>query len=58
MVCKCNKCGWTGVNLKPDEENDQAVCPKCGAVFAGLKAKDAIIVSPEEEKETMNHCII
>jgi hypothetical protein len=58
MVMKCNKCGWRGINLKPDVENDQALCPSCGVPFAGLTAKDANIMSSEEEKDIMNHCII
>ena len=58
MVLHCNKCNWTGVNLKPDHENDQAVCPRCGTPFAGYMAKDANIMSPDEEKEIMNHVII
>lgn len=46
-------CGWQGVNLIPNTVNDTAECPACHAVFAGIKAKDAVIVSGAEEKEVL-----
>jgi transcription initiation factor TFIIIB Brf1 subunit/transcription initiation factor TFIIB len=47
----CRKCGWQGVNLVPKPETNEAVCPKCGTVFQGILAKNAITVSPAEEQD-------
>ena len=40
MVLKC-RCGWTGIQLIPDYENDTANCPTCGRPFKGIPAHRA-----------------
>jgi len=52
-MLKCN-CGWLGVNLVPDYENNKAMCPICNTVFQGIPAKNAIYTSREEEIKLQN----
>lgn len=44
-------CGWLGVNLIPNEEDDTARCPECSIPFEGITADEAIVISPEEETQ-------
>ncbi|MDD5341557.1 MAG: hypothetical protein PHC97_03950 [Patescibacteria group bacterium] len=49
MIRKC-KCGWIGVNLIPELETDQALCPNCKRPFPGVTADEAIMITSQEEK--------
>jgi hypothetical protein len=51
-MLKC-KCGWTGVNLRPNYFRNTAHCPKCDVVFAGITAKWAISGYSREEEEKL-----
>ena len=41
MILKCG-CGWQGINLIPNYEDDTARCPWCNAVFKDIPAESAI----------------
>ena len=39
-------CGWSGIDLVPNYDDDTARCPKCNGIFKGYKAKDAVVSIP------------
>jgi len=53
LVCDC---GWKGVNLISNIEDNTARCPKCRTVFVGIPANRAVIVSDEEERSIVEDC--
>lgn len=48
LVCSC---GWKGVNLVPNHQDNTARCPQCSVPFNGIPAESAIVVSPEENDD-------
>jgi len=40
-MLRCN-CGYMGVNLIPNYEDNTARCPECNRVFVGIPAENAI----------------
>lgn len=50
-MLKC-RCGWFGINLVPNRKDNTARCPKCGIIFKGISAENAIYsTDPEVEKK-------
>ena len=53
-MLKCN-CGWSGINLVPVYEINRSACPKCGMIFQGISADNAIYESdPIKEKDILD----
>ena len=47
-------CGWVGMNLQPNHQENSAHCPRCQRRFAGIGAADAQRVPPKEEKRLLD----